>query len=189
MISGKKTSDPRRRLAAAGVALTLLASAAPALALDLPDLMALLAGRTSGQARFTEQRFVKGFDAPLVSSGTLSFAAPDQFTRRTLEPRAESVVVNGNQLTLTRNGRSRSYPLDAAPEAAVAVEAIRGALTGNAAALQREFDVGVGGDAEHWTLTLTPRDARPHRSPACGWRGTGTPCSRSRPGWPTATAR
>lgn len=140
--------------------LALLLAASPVHAFELPDLMALLATHTSGQARFSEQRFVKGFDAPLTSSGTLSFSAPDQFIRRTLEPRAESLAVDGNQLTLTRNGRSRSVALDAAPEAAAAVEAIRGTLTGNAAALQREFDIGVAGDAERWTLTLTPRDAR-----------------------------
>ena len=131
----------------------------PALAFDLPELMALMARRTSGEARFVEQRFVRGLDGPLVSSGTLSFQAPDRFVRRTLEPRPEAMVVQGNQVTLSRGGRSRSMTLDASPEATVAVEALRGTLTGNAAVLQRYFNTRVSGSAERWTLELQPRDA------------------------------
>jgi outer membrane lipoprotein-sorting protein len=157
MTSGKKTRRPEAcRLALAAL---LLAAAGAAHAFDLPALAAMLATHSSGQARFTEQRWAKGLDQPLASSGTLSFAAPDRFTRRTLEPRAETMAVEGNTLTMSRGGRTRTLALDAVPEAAVAVEAIRGTLTGDAAALQRDFEVSVGGDAEHWTLALVPREA------------------------------
>ncbi|MED5618430.1 LolA-related protein [Ideonella sp. BN130291] len=140
--------------------LLLAAIALPALALELPELMALLARRTSGQATFSEQRFVKGLDEPLVSTGTLSFAAPDRFARRTLQPRAESMVVEGNTVTLSRGGRSRTLALDSSPEAVIAVEAVRGTLTGNAQALQRHFRTRLSGDAERWTLELQPVDPR-----------------------------
>ena len=56
--------------------------------------------------------------------------------------------------------RSRTMQLDASPEAAVIVEAIRGTLTGNRAALERLFETTVSGDAERWTLELVPRDLR-----------------------------
>ena len=136
----------------------LALSALPATAFDLAELMGMMARRTSGEARFTEQRFVRGLDGPLVSSGTLSFQAPDRFARRTLEPRAESMVVQGNQVTLSRGGRSRTTTLDASPEATVAVEALRGTLTGNAATLQKHFRPRVSGSAERWTLELQPLD-------------------------------
>lgn len=157
MTSGTKTRRPEPRRAA--VAALLLAVAGTARALDLAGLAAMLATHASGQARFSEQRWAKGLDQPLAASGTLSFAAPDRFTRRTLEPRAETLAVEGNTLTMSRGGRSRTLALDAVPEAAVAVEAIRGTLTGDAAALQRDFEATVGGDAEHWTLALVPREA------------------------------
>jgi hypothetical protein len=157
MTSGTKTTRAEPRRAALGA--LLLAAVGAAHAFDLPALAAMLATHASGQARFTEQRWAQGLDQPLASSGTLSFAAPDRFTRRTLQPRAETLAVEGNTLTMSRGGRSRTLALDAVPEAAVAVEAIRGTLTGDAAALQRDFEASVAGDAEHWTLALVPREA------------------------------
>jgi hypothetical protein len=161
MISGKKTGKRTRPLEVRRtlIAAALLAAAGAAQALDLPELMALIGHRANGQASFTEQRWVRGFDQPLSASGTLSFAAPDRFARRTLEPRAETLAVDGDRLTMSRGGRSRTLALDAVPEAALAVEAIRGALTGDAAALQRDFDPRVAGDAERWSLALVPREA------------------------------
>ena len=96
----------------------------------------------------------------LESSGRLSFEAPDTFVRETLEPRREKLVVVGNQLTLTQGKRVRTLALDATPEAAVMVEAMRGTLTGNRDALERYFKASVTGEAREWRLELTPRDWR-----------------------------
>ena len=123
-------------------------------------MAALLGERKSGEARFTEERFVSGFDGPLRASGTLVFKAPDHFARHTTEPVAESMIVDGNTLTLRRGGRSRQMALDALPELTALAEAVRATLTGNAATLQRHFTVRVEGAPALWTLTLVPRDAR-----------------------------
>lgn len=162
MTSGAKTwPEPARRRVLQGLAAwPLLAAAGTLQAFELPALMALLADRRSGEARFTEQRFVQGFDAPLEASGTLSFAAPGRFARHTLKPRAESMVVDGNTLTLTRSGRSRQLALDATPELQPLVEALRGTLTGNAASLAKYFRSTLTGSAEQWTLELTPLQTR-----------------------------
>lgn len=157
MTSGVKTRRELVRGLAAGLLLPL---AGGAQAFDLPELMALLAQRRSGEARFTEQRFVQGFDAPLESSGTLAFTAPDRFERRTLKPRAEAMVVDGNTLTLTRSGRSRQLVLDATPELQPLVEALRGTLSGNSAVLSRHFRSALSGSAEQWTLELRPLQTR-----------------------------
>jgi hypothetical protein len=47
------------------------------------------------------------FSVAAVASGTLSFSAPDRFARHTLEPRAESMVVEGNTVSIRRGGRRR----------------------------------------------------------------------------------
>jgi len=147
----------RGRAAAACLAgLTALLAALPAQALEVTELMALLTQVRSGEARFTEQRLVKGLDAPLVSSGTLSFAAPDRFVRRTLLPKAESMAVEGNIVTLVRGGKSRSFALDASPEMEAIVESVRGTLTGNAGSLRQHFQLAVSGSAEQWQLALQP---------------------------------
>ena len=147
-----------RRMWWAGVALFTLAG--PAWALDLPELMGLLAQRRSGEARFSEERFVSGLDRSLVSSGTLSFSAPDSFTRRTLQPRAESMIVEGQKVTLERSGRVRQVNLDAIPEMAAIVTALRGTLTGDAAALRQYFRPTVSGSAAAWSITLAPLENR-----------------------------
>jgi predicted LPLAT superfamily acyltransferase len=96
----------------------------------------------------------------LRASGVLSFVAPDRFTRQTLEPLAESMTVEGNTITLKRNGRSRQMAMDAVPELAALISAVRGTLTGDAATLEKHFQVRVEGTAARWMLTLVPRDAR-----------------------------
>lgn len=141
-------------LLAAGLGL----SSTAAWSLELKDLMGWLAQRREGTATFTEARTVKGFDGPLESSGELSFAAPDRFVRRTLKPVRESMSVQGNEVTLTRGGRSRTMPLDAAPEAVAVVEAVRGTLTGNTALLQQHFRITLTGAPEAWVLDLGPRE-------------------------------
>lgn len=145
------------RLAAALLCAVLCAlPAAPATALDLPALMALLSQQQGGEAEFSEQRFVKGLARPLTASGTLTFAAPDRFVRRTLKPRLETMAVDGNTVTMTRGSRSRTFTLDAAPEMVAIIEALRGTLTGNLQTLQRYFTPVLGGSADDWTLGLTP---------------------------------
>lgn len=129
-------------------------------AFDLPELMGLLAKQKSGEARFTEQRFVHGLEGPLDASGTLSFDAPDKLVRRTLSPRIETMAVDGNTLTLSRGGRNRTLALDSMPELLGLVEAMRGTLSGDGATLQRYFKSTVAGAPGKWTLDLVPMDSR-----------------------------
>lgn len=153
-----KMPRPDRRALLLAAALAL--AAGPAAALDIAELMGLLAQRRSGEARFSEQRFVSGLDQTLHFAGTLSFAAPDRLARHTLTPRPESFVVEGNRLTLARGGRSRQLLLDSQPELAAMVTALRGTLSGDASALQQHFKPTVGGSAAQWSLTLVPLEDR-----------------------------
>jgi hypothetical protein len=170
MISGSKTRAetlmrrlralaraPRRGFAL-GIAAVLMLAGAPAWAFDLPELMGLLARQKQGEARFVEQRYVRGFDGPLAASGTLSFTAPDRLVR--LSPRSETMAVDGNSLTLSRGGRTRTMTLDSVPELLGLVEAMRATLAGNTGVLERYFKPTVGGDAGQWTLDLAPVDSR-----------------------------
>jgi outer membrane lipoprotein-sorting protein len=162
MISGSKMRlDRLCKAFALALALVSALVAAPAwAAFDLPELMTLLAKQKSGEARFTEQRFVHGLEGPLDASGTLSFDAPDKLVRRTLSPRIETMAVEGNTLTLSRGGRNRTLALDSMPELLGLVEAMRGTLTGDGATLQRYFKSTVTGSPARWTLDLVPMDSR-----------------------------
>lgn len=134
----------------------LLALPLQAHAFGLPELARLMSQVKSGEAAFTEKRSVAMLERTLESSGRLTFAAPDTFVRETLKPRPEKVAVVGNQLTLTAGNRTRTLRLDAVPEAAVMVEAIRGTLTGNRQAIERNFIATVSGQPQRWTMELMP---------------------------------
>jgi outer membrane lipoprotein-sorting protein len=127
---------------------------------DLPQLMQTLAQIKSGEATFLEKRSVNMLDRELQSAGKLSFEAPDTFVRETLKPRHDKVAVVGNEVTMTMGNRTRTVPLDSVPEAAVIMEAIRGTLTGNRDALERNFTPTVSGNAQRWSLQLVPREQK-----------------------------
>ncbi|MDP1899796.1 MAG: LolA-related protein [Rubrivivax sp.] len=152
--------DWGRRLLLALPIAWMAAAPLQALAFNLPELMDLLAQRRSGEAHFTEERFVQGLDKPLASSGQISFTAPNRFARTTLKPRLESMTVEGASVTVERAGRARQFSLDAVPEMGAIITAVRGTLTGNADALRESFVPAVIGNAAAWTLTLTPREQR-----------------------------
>ncbi len=169
MKTGMKTmrrpEAARLRLRRGILLLALACTAAPAwAAFDLAALMAQLAQRKGGEARFTEERTVTTLDATLRASGRLTFQAPDRFARYTEEPRAESMEVQGNNVVLKRGTRTRQMVLDAIPELAALADAMRGTLNGDAAALQRHFRAEVSGAPARWVLTLTPTDSRLARS-------------------------
>jgi len=157
MISGSKIRIERW---CRGLLVMLALCAGPAWAFDLNELMTLLGQQKSGEARFTEQRFVRGIEGPLDASGELSFTAPDRLTRRTLTPRPETMAVDGNTLTLSRGGRTRTMTLDSMPELLGMVEAMRSTLNGDARSLLRYFRGTVSGSADRWSLELQPIDDR-----------------------------
>ena len=149
--------DRRRALIAlAGLGFAALCNAQAGF--TLVQLMQTLAQVKAGEATFVERRTVQMLERTLESSGRLSFEAPDTFVRETLKPRRESVKVVGNNVTMSQGSRSRTLSLDAAPEAAVIFEAIRGTLTGNRELIEKHFKAVVSGNAERWSLELVPRE-------------------------------
>ena len=157
----RRRSDALVPAAALAIGMAMaIGSASAAPPFDLGALTALLGRAKSGDATFTETRRVEMLDRTLESSGRLSFRAPDTFVRETLSPRREKLAVAGNTLTMSLGERSRSMQLDASPEAAVIVEAVRGTLLGNRPVLERLFETTVSGSAESWSLELVPRDLR-----------------------------
>lgn len=144
------------RLLAAATVLITMACAAGAQDVQLPDLMRLLAVQKSGKATFVERKFIALLDKPVVSSGELSFTAPDRLEKRTLSPKPESLVLVGDRLSIDANGKKININLLSHPEAAPFVESIRGTLAGDLGALERYYSLQLSGPAEHWILQLVP---------------------------------
>lgn len=135
-------------------------SSAESPAWNVARLMQELAKVKTSKARFVERRYVGILTAPLESSGTLLYVAPDRLEKRTLSPRAESVSLEGEQLTLESEQpkRRRSISLAEYPAIGVFVESIRSTLAGDLAALKRLFDIALEGDERRWRMVLKPTD-------------------------------
>lgn len=151
----------RRRLL--GIAALLLSSAAvlgQQAAGDLGELMRQLAGRRHGRVSFVEQHFLKLLKRPAESYGELTYDAPDRLEKRTIEPKAETLTLAGDLLTVVHGGRTRTLDLKAYPTVVPFIESIRATLAGDLPALERLFTIDFAGGIARWRLTLTPRDAQ-----------------------------
>ncbi|MGP8032804.1 MAG: LolA-related protein [Steroidobacteraceae bacterium] len=152
-------SRPRRALWSLLVALAApLAAAASESADPLDALMRELAARRHGHVAFTEVQYLAILDRPLESSGELFYEAPDRLEKRTLSPRAETLVLTHGVLSATRGQRSRTLELAAYPQLAPLLESLRATLAGDRTTLERVFSVTLDGDSSRWTLHLAPRD-------------------------------
>jgi hypothetical protein len=141
------------------VALLVLAwHCAAATSGDLDAVMGLLAMRQHGRVEFVEQQFLAVLDHPVESSGELRYDAPDRLEKRTLLPRAETLVLAGGVLTSERGGHRRVLDLQRYPQILPFVESIRATLAGDRSALERVFHVEFAGSLERWSLTLVPLD-------------------------------
>ena len=132
---------------------------------ELVRLFSELGARRERQARFTERKFSALLKAPVESSGTLVFRAPDLLEKRTVEPQRESVRIEGNVVTyegapLGGNVQKRTFALSDAPLLAALIESLRATLAGDLPALRRHYDVSWSAPPppKGWQLTLAPRE-------------------------------
>jgi outer membrane lipoprotein-sorting protein len=125
---------------------------------NITQLMALLAQNKGGRTTFTETKYMAVLDKPLVSSGELLYTAPDHLEKRTLTPKPESFVLDGDVVTIERGKKKHTLPLHDYPKIAVFTESIRGTLAGDRAALERSYRLSLDGTPNRWTLTLSPTD-------------------------------
>ena len=151
--AGATATDP----APAGALVGDTAAAVRSDAWTVADLMQLLSRQKTRTATFVEKKYIAALDAPLESSGELLFTAPDRLEKRTLKPRAEAVVLDGDKLLVERsNGRKLHLSLADRPEVSGFVESIRATLVGDRAALERFYSVHLDGTEEQWRLSLRP---------------------------------
>ena len=116
-----------------------------------------------------ERHFIALLKRPVESSGRLIYDAPARMEKRTLEPRPESLVLDGDVLTMTRGPHTRIVDVKSYPQILPFVESIRATLAGDRASLEKVFRVRFTGSALRWTLDLEPRDARTAQAASAIW--------------------
>lgn len=138
----------------------LLPFAAHAETWTVDRLMGLLAAEAGGRVRFVERKYLAILDAPVESRGEMRFVPPGRLERHTTSPRAETMVLDGDHLSIARDGRTLALRLRDYPEAAAFIDSIRGTLAGDRRALEQRFHLSLAGSRSAWSLDLLPSD--PH---------------------------
>jgi outer membrane lipoprotein-sorting protein len=133
------------------------AEAAPAL--DLSQLMSHFSAIKAASAHFTERRYLHILKTPLGDSGVLIYAAPDKLQKNTLLPEPANIMIDGDTLTIEREGKTQTLSLAEYPQIGGFIEGIRATLAGDVATLQRIYDTHLEGNMDSWVLRLQPRDA------------------------------
>lgn len=127
---------------------------------QLDEVLGLLAMRQHGRVEFIEQQFLAILDHPIESSGELRYDAPDRLEKRTLKPRAETLVLDRGVLTVERAHGRRVIDLHAYQQIQPFVESIRATLAGDRSSLERLFRLEFNGSLSRWTMTLVPLDSK-----------------------------
>jgi outer membrane lipoprotein-sorting protein len=139
--------------------LLVLCIAVPARAADIgpPGVMTLMARAPASTAAFTETHVLSMLDQPVVSRGTLAWKPPAHVEKITTSPAPESLVADGDAVTLTQGGKTRALSLSSTPVLGALVAAVTGTLGGDLNLLSRYYNLTSTGDAKHWVLFLLPK--------------------------------
>ncbi|HEY7744436.1 MAG TPA: LolA-related protein [Burkholderiales bacterium] len=157
--------SPAAGTVAAAILSVALAAGAPLSMASAADWGVEQLMRSLGEVKFSEARFVERkhmaiLSAPLESSGTLVYRAPDRLEKHTRAPRQESLVLERDRLTIETPERKqrRTITLQDYPVIWAFVESIRSTLAGDLATLTSFYEVRLEGGAQRWRLLLRPRD-------------------------------
>ena len=128
--------------------------------LTIKALMQTLAAAKPSHATFKENKYIALLDEPVESTGELFFTAPSHLEKRTLTPKKESLIVDGNKILIERGSKTYYFTMQNLPELGVFINSIRGTLAGDLNALQRHFELSLTGTVKQWQLTLIPTDKK-----------------------------
>lgn len=130
---------------------------------DIDTVLKQMARPAPSSTPFVEAHFSKLLSRPLVVSGQMQYLGPDALARTVQQPFQERTDIAGDTVTITRgSGKPQKFSLSRAPELKLLLESFTALLGGNRAALEQQFSLGSEGDAQHWSLLLTPLDAHLH---------------------------
>ena len=126
----------------------------------MPGLMALFAGSKHIKTEFIERKFLQILDTPVESSGELIFKAPGRLEKRTRRPRPETLVIDGNSVSIERGSLKRTLPLDDFADMASMVRSLTATFRGDQVSLEQFFKWELSGPANRWQLVLTPKSSK-----------------------------
>lgn len=128
--------------------------------IDMKSLMQQFAASKYTKAEFTEKKYVRILDSPVESSGDLTFQAPDRLEKRTKLPRAETMLVEGNKVSIERGSFKRSMMLDEFVDMASLVKSLTATFRGDQEGIEKYFGWTLSGPVNKWQLVLKPKSSK-----------------------------
>lgn len=129
-------------------------------ALDTTGLLKRLARPAPATTPFVDVRFSKLLDQPLVVKGQLEYHEDGALVRAVNVPFRERTEIRGEAVTVERVGRTtRRFSLKRAPELRSMLGGFAAVLGGGQESLERDFNLALTGEEQHWHLALTPKSA------------------------------
>lgn len=127
------------------------------------------------RGRFTQERHLKGFAAPLKSEGSFVLAPGQGLIWRTEKPFAISTVITAGGLAQEVNGnQTMKMPAAKLPFLSRLYAMLGGALAGDWKNLDEDFNLTQSGNDADWRLDMVPKHpdnvAMPFRSIAIAGR-------------------
>ncbi len=143
--------------------LALSAMLAPAIsfaALDVDALLKSLAHPAPAVTPFTEVRYSKLLDQPIVVKGQLEYHEDGTLVRAVNDPFKERTEIQGETVSVQRAGKSpRKFSLKRAPELRSMLGGFAAVLGGGRGTLDDDFNLAATGEKDLWKLSLTPKSA------------------------------
>ena len=138
------------------------ATAAPS-AEAVPDLQTLLQNTVvepPARVNFREERHNEILREPLVLTGYLEYLRRNSLRKVVESPFEESFLIEAGQVTIEREGKSRTLPLGRSKSLRTLLTAIEAILAGDVAAILSSFDCELAGSEKSWSVLLTPTSSR-----------------------------
>lgn len=123
---------------------------------DLASILASTAVQPPAEIGFREERNNPMFKEPMVLTGQLEYLDAGVLRKVVETPFAEDILVEGNRVVVTRDGKTRKLSLNRSRALKTILGAIEAVLAGDQARLEAAFQCDVSGSADTWSLQMTP---------------------------------
>lgn len=136
-------------------ALLVLLSSPMAMAFDLADLQKQLSAPAVVSGNFVQEKHLRALAQPLTSQGRFVLARDHGLLWLLRTPLRQDYRIDASGIA--RRDPGGWQPLPSQSAGAQQNRLFFAVLQGDSSGLQRDFELSLTGDAEHWQLRLTPR--------------------------------
>ncbi|MEX5361859.1 outer membrane lipoprotein carrier protein LolA [Pseudomonas guariconensis] len=135
--------------------LLMLLSSPMAMAFDLADLQKQLSAPAVVSGNFVQEKHLRALAQPLTSQGRFVLARDHGLLWLLRTPLRQDYRIDASGIA--RRDPCGWQPLPSQSAGAQQNRLFFAVLQGDSSGLQRDFELSLSGDAEHWQLRLTPR--------------------------------